>query len=270
MNTIVEALNAIQALREWVKAVPQDTPLPAMPGVDGDWLDAVEAALAQEPAQPIGFTWIDFHRELQGAQWAAVTPGWTQALEMVCKRLLEIDAAQQDAARTAQVGNPDFKAACDEWIEKTAWVRKTIKPSELGKHIADVLRERIQVLQAKPKIDVPNAFVDFNPEAEWIVSVEHLNCPACGGSGHVDDVAKVSQIRQTAIDLYKPPFNFIRGYIFDADNQMIADDQGQDTVARVRGWGRIQKMPNASAVQDEVGQMIADALNAYYACRPSN
>ena len=50
MNTIVEALNAIQALREWVKAVPQDTPLPAMPGVDGDWLDAVEAALARGPA----------------------------------------------------------------------------------------------------------------------------------------------------------------------------------------------------------------------------
>mgnify|MGYP000376116685 CR=1 FL=1 len=193
-DTKTQAAKAIRSLREWVQAVPQDTPLPAMPGIDGDWLDAVEAALAQEPAQPdrhaelkswsllaaralddchrvietivaessteeeklneldkrvyelfnqalclhglmtrtqldkvtgfgrvevtgpidkpavqepervppIGFTWIDFRRELQGAQWAAITPGWTQALEMVCARLLEIDAAQQSAARRTQ------------------------------------------------------------------------------------------------------------------------------------------------------------------------
>jgi len=33
--------------------------------------------------------------------------------------------------------------ALEEWFAKTEWVRKTIQPTELGKHIADVLRERL-------------------------------------------------------------------------------------------------------------------------------
>lgn len=49
------ALEAHRALREWINAVPKDTPLPAMPGIDGDWLDEVDAticeALAEQPAQ---------------------------------------------------------------------------------------------------------------------------------------------------------------------------------------------------------------------------
>jgi hypothetical protein len=49
-----DALTAIRALREWVQAVPDDTPLPAMPGIDGDWLDEVEAALAEpEQSEPV-------------------------------------------------------------------------------------------------------------------------------------------------------------------------------------------------------------------------
>jgi hypothetical protein len=46
-----DALTAIRALREWIDAAPKDTPLPAMPGVDGDWLDGVETALAERPPQ---------------------------------------------------------------------------------------------------------------------------------------------------------------------------------------------------------------------------
>jgi hypothetical protein len=48
------ALEAHQAMREWIDAVPDDTVLPAMPGCDRDWLDTVEAnlkqALAAQPA----------------------------------------------------------------------------------------------------------------------------------------------------------------------------------------------------------------------------
>lgn len=29
------------AMREWIDAVPEDTVLPAMPGVDRDWVDSV-------------------------------------------------------------------------------------------------------------------------------------------------------------------------------------------------------------------------------------
>jgi hypothetical protein len=41
------ALEAHQAMREWIEAVPDDTVLPAMPGCDRDWLDTVEANIKQ-------------------------------------------------------------------------------------------------------------------------------------------------------------------------------------------------------------------------------
>jgi hypothetical protein len=80
-------------------------------------------------------------------------------------------------------------------------------------------------------------------------------------------------IREDALKLYKPPFRFEYGYIYDSRNNTVAD-QGSinesDTtkkmiVAQVRGWGRIGYMPNAEALQDEVGAILVDALNAYYA-----
>jgi hypothetical protein len=63
MNTKNEvlklALEAHQAMREWIDAVPDDTVLPTMPGCDRDWLDTVEAklkqALAAQPAVPEGW-----------------------------------------------------------------------------------------------------------------------------------------------------------------------------------------------------------------------
>lgn len=47
MSIHSEALSAIRALREWIKAVPADVAaaLPAMPGVEADWLDMVEGEL---------------------------------------------------------------------------------------------------------------------------------------------------------------------------------------------------------------------------------
>jgi hypothetical protein len=44
------ALEAHQAMREWIDAVPDDTVLPAMPGCDRDWLDTVEANLKKARA----------------------------------------------------------------------------------------------------------------------------------------------------------------------------------------------------------------------------
>jgi hypothetical protein len=56
-KTAEEALEAHLMLREWIKAVPKEVVLPAMPGIDGDWLDEVEmnlcTALAQPEAEPI-------------------------------------------------------------------------------------------------------------------------------------------------------------------------------------------------------------------------
>lgn len=40
----VEALTEVAtAMRDWIDAVPRETPLPAMPGFDRDWADGVIA-----------------------------------------------------------------------------------------------------------------------------------------------------------------------------------------------------------------------------------
>lgn len=84
--------------------------------------------------------------------------------------------------------------------------------------------------------------------------------------------------RAAAMAIYTPPFKYKHGYIFDAQQHMVADNgpicdgpSVEGAVAsRVRGWGRIGYMPNAAELQDEVGQMMADALNALYQVPPSN
>lgn len=78
--------------------------------------------------------------------------------------------------------------------------------------------------------------------------------------------------RKAAMAIYTPPFVFIHGYVYDSKNNMVADQGGfgdKDTVERavalqIRGWGRIGYMPNAQELQNEVGAMCVDALNAYY------
>jgi len=78
--------------------------------------------------------------------------------------------------------------------------------------------------------------------------------------------------RAAALALYRPPFKFRMGYIHDAGGHMVADQDGfgegskvfDSIAARVRGWGRIGYLPDAEALQDEVGAVIADALTAYW------
>lgn len=78
--------------------------------------------------------------------------------------------------------------------------------------------------------------------------------------------------RKEAMSMYVAPFKYLHGYVFDARNQMVSDN-GNDSdansvegsvAARVRGWGRFSYFENGAEVQDEVGQMMADALNDYY------
>lgn len=77
--------------------------------------------------------------------------------------------------------------------------------------------------------------------------------------------------RKEAMVVYTPPFKYLHGYIYDSQNLMVADDGDAKfgvegaVVARVRGWGRFGYMPNGAELQDEIGQMMADALNAFYA-----
>ena len=79
--------------------------------------------------------------------------------------------------------------------------------------------------------------------------------------------------RKAAMAVYAPPFTYLHGYIYDSQNLMVADggSTGDNpsvegaVAARVRGWGRLGYLPNGAELQDEVGQMMADSLNALYA-----
>ena len=51
------------------------------------------------------------------------------------------------ALAEAQHKLDQYKAAFDEWHEKTEWVQETAHWSELGKHRADVLKKRIETLE---------------------------------------------------------------------------------------------------------------------------
>ena len=85
----------------------------------------------------------------------------------------------------------------------------------------------------------------------------------------------MSTLREDALALYTPPFKFLHGYVFDSSNRMVADQggiSGDNTVEgavalQIRGWGRIGYMPHAKQLQDEIGAIVVDALNAYYAAQ---
>ena len=68
------ALEAHQAMREWIDAVPDDTVLPTMPGCDRDWLDEVEANLkkalaAQSAQEPVAWAVYDKRGGSKSLHW---------------------------------------------------------------------------------------------------------------------------------------------------------------------------------------------------------
>jgi len=71
-------------------------------------------------------------------------------------------------------------------------------------------------------------------------------------------------VRAAALELYEAPFTCANGYIFDAKGRMVADNGEQDIVARIRGWGRISYLDNAEALQDEVAEIVAEALTEFW------
>lgn len=73
------------------------------------------------------------------------------------------------------------------------------------------------------------------------------------------------EIKKAAFTLYEAPFRYEHGYIFDAKGQMVSDDGDVgDSVARVRGWGRIGYLPDGAKLQDEIGKIMAEALTEYW------
>lgn len=75
------------------------------------------------------------------------------------------------------------------------------------------------------------------------------------------------------LELYKGPFSYNMGYIYDANSEMLADNAGENLqgIVQVRGWGYLtggaaQNLdPDVAAeIQDEIGEMIAEALTQYW------
>lgn len=63
---------------------------------------------------------------------------------------LECEAAKHLLTQEARIAELEgFEFAYKEWIDKTDWVQRTAKPKELGKHRADILRQRIVELEAQ-------------------------------------------------------------------------------------------------------------------------
>lgn len=74
-------------------------------------------------------------------------------------------------------------------------------------------------------------------------------------------------MRAKALALYVPPFRHEKGYIYDSVDNVVADDGKPQLAvpARVRGWGRIGYMENAAELQDEIGAILVEALNDFWA-----
>lgn len=81
-------------------------------------------------------------------------------------------------------------------------------------------------------------------------------------------------IRAKALELYTPPFRYDHGYIMDSQGYMVSDEGGigktepntrSTIIQRIRGWGRIGYFPSPDKLQDEVGEIMAQALNEFWA-----
>lgn len=74
-------------------------------------------------------------------------------------------------------------------------------------------------------------------------------------------------LTEKALLVYRPPFRYECGYIFDAEGKMAADEGGSvESSCRVRGWGRLQYMKDVdpAKLQDHIGEMIAESMTAYW------
>ncbi|WP_429951456.1 hypothetical protein ACQYWY_07055 [Comamonas sediminis] len=82
----------------------------------------------------------------------------------------------------------------------------------------------------------------------------------------------LTELQKQALAVYLPPFQFSHGYVFDSAGRMVADegrehelDHLASTVGvRIRGWGHLGKLKNGAAVQDAIGELAAEALNAFW------
>ncbi|TWI48027.1 hypothetical protein IQ22_04220 [Pseudomonas duriflava] len=101
----------------------------------------IEAARAAciAPAEPA--CWISKTGSVSGTAHKGWTPVYTHPANLA-ELQAENEKLQVEVERLRQ-----FEAAYMEWSDKTEWVQQSAEVNELGKHRADVMRERIERLR---------------------------------------------------------------------------------------------------------------------------
>ena len=82
----------------------------------------------------------------------------------------------------------------------------------------------------------------------------------------MSDAPESVKLKTTALALYTPPFRYNNGYIYDSQDNLVADDDNVEgsVVDRIRGWGKISYLPQPAQLQDTLGEMVAQALTDYW------
>lgn len=115
------------------------------------------------------------------------------------------------------------------------------------------------------RLKIIQPLIDYLREQTPLVLGRALTADAIKALERAFPLKVPKQIHSDALALYSPPFRFEHGYIFDSNHQVVSDDGDRgDSVARVRGWGRISYLKNPEALQDQVGHIIAEALTRYW------
>ncbi len=115
-----EALQVIKALREWVMAVPADiaAALPAMPGIDANWMDAVEAALATHSAPADGLM-VDMTPPATSRDRWMYNQGRLAEVERICAAIKTEDDYCVDQGDYMLDSDDCIKVARGTWLRPT-------------------------------------------------------------------------------------------------------------------------------------------------------
>jgi hypothetical protein len=102
------------------------------------------------------------------------------------------------------------------------------------------------------------------------VSREHDEAQWLPPADEPKAVAPSDDLKARALALYQGPFRYdkLGGYVWDARHEMVLDNRVKHPaveVARIRGWGRIGYMADPHALQDAVGELVAQALTEFWA-----
>ena len=104
---------------------------------------------------------------------------------------------------------------------------------------------------------------------------EGTNCVEARAAAKLEDVVVIQNtgpppsppvsLRRRALALYRPPFRYEEGYIWDGKGEMVADSHIESDIGpRVRGWGRMRYEPGSEDLYKEMGEIIAEALTAFW------